>query len=224
MRCIRYSDAFNRGADECRERTRGIRIPAPATREARKWHYVYFLLAAFDLVTVSGGPYLNYRIMDIFTRSVEVNRVWAERISAYSHLGELAADVDAPGNDIFDNRNVDQEFLRMQDAEQAFDLDLAQRRREMQANLDSKVALPLLALLDAIAVAKTEMVDEAARIFGYFRKIGRIWRASAWQRWTTNTQTLNAALLQLRRAVGAIQEQHFNAQTAAAAALQRYGT
>src|SRR6266850_6052080 len=101
-----------------------------------KWRYIYFLLAAFDLVTVSAGLYLNYRIMGIYLRSVEVNRVWAERVSAYSHLGELAGDVDAPGNDVFDTRDVQKEVARMEAAVKAFDTDLQTQRQELQANLN----------------------------------------------------------------------------------------
>jgi PAS domain S-box-containing protein len=187
-----------------------------------KWRYVYFLLAAFDLVTVSAGLYLNHRIMGIYLASVEVNRVWAERISAYSHLGELAGDVDAPGNDVFDTRDVGKEFIRMGAAVKAFDLDLEKQRRELRADLEPKVAVPLLALLDAITVAKAQMTEEAARIFDYFLK-GR--SDLAGERMATMDHkyaSLNAALLELRRAVGAIQEDNFTKQTAAAAELQRY--
>src|SRR3954465_9312249 len=187
-----------------------------------KWHYVYFLLAAFDLVTVSAGLYLNHRIMNIYLRSVEVNRVWAERVAAYSHLGELAGDVDAPGNDVFDTRDVQGEFVRMDAAVKAFDLDLLKQRKELLANLDSRSAAPLLAQLDAILVAKTQMTGEAARIFDYFRE-GRADLAG--QRMATMDHkyaSLNEALLQLRRAVGTIQQQNFTEQTAAAAELQRY--
>src|SRR4051812_24831261 len=196
--------------------------PAPATRPRPKWHYVYFLLAAFDLVAVSAGLYLNHRIMNIYLRSVEVNRVWAERVAAYSHLGELAGDVDAPGNDVFDTRNVQGEFVRMDAAVKAFDLDLLKQRKELLANLDSRSAAPLLALLDAILVAKTQMTGEAARIFDYFRE-GR--PELAGERMATMDHkyaSLNEALLQLRRAVGTIQQQNFTEQTAAAAELQRY--
>ena len=187
-----------------------------------KWRYVYFLLAAFDLVTVSAGLYLNHRIMGIYLASVEVNRVWAERISAYSHLGELAGDVDAPGNDVFDTRDVRKEFIRMGAAVKAFDLDLEKQRRELRADLDPKVAVPLLAMLDAIAVAKAQMTEEAARIFDYFLE-GR--SDLAGERMATMDHkyaSLNAALLELRRAVGAIQQENFTNQTAAAAELQRY--
>ena len=187
-----------------------------------KWRYVYFLLAAFDVVTVSAGLYLNHRIMGIYLRSVDVNRVWAERVAAYSHLGELAGDVDAPGNDVFDTRDVRKEFIRMEAAVRAFDRDLLQQRRELQANLDPKSAGPLLELLDAIAVAKTQMTAEAARIFDYFIE-GRADLAG--ERMATMDHkyaSLNEALLELRRAVGAIQQQNFAEQTAAAAEIQRY--
>ena len=186
------------------------------------WRYIYFLLAAFDLVTVSAGLYLNHRIMGIYLRSVEVNRVWAERIGAYSHLGELAADVDAPGNDVFDTRDVQKESVRMVAAAKAFDLDLLKQRQEMQANLDSEVAAPLLAMLDAIVVAKTQMTEEAVRIFDYFLD-GRPDRAG--ERMATMDHkyaSLDAALLELRRAVSTIQQDNFTKQTAAAVELQRY--
>lgn len=188
----------------------------------QRWRYIYFLLAAFDLMTVSAGLYLNHRIMEIYTRSVEVNRVWAERVAAYSHLGELAADVDAPGNDVFDNRKVEYEFVRMRIAEKVFDLELAKQRREMQANLDPEVALPLMALLDAIAAAKTEMTAEAGRIFDYFRQNRPDFAGERMATMDNKYARLNAALLELRRAVGTIQERHFKEQTAAAAELQRY--
>lgn len=187
-----------------------------------KWRYIYFLLAAFDLVTVSGGLYLNQRIMDIYTRSVEVNRVWAERVAAYAHLGELAAEVDAPGNDVFDNRNVDKEFVRMRVAEKAFDLELARHRLEMQDNLSPDVARPLIALLDTSSVAKAEMTEEASRIFEHFRE-GRPDLAGARMATMDHKYArLNSTLLELQRAVGSIQERHFQAQTASAAELQRF--
>jgi PAS domain S-box-containing protein len=187
-----------------------------------KWRYVYFLLAAFDLVTVSAGLYLNHQIMGIYLRSVEVNRIWAERVAAYSHLGELAGDVDAPGNDVFDTRDVRQEFVRMGSAVKAFDTDLQTQRQELQANLNSDDAAPLLALLDAVAVAKTQMTEEAVRIFDYFLAGHADLAGERMATMDHKYASLNAALLGLRQAVGAIQQKNFTEQTAAAAALQRY--
>ena len=106
-----------------RTQTSGV----PSRPKPAKWYYVYFLLAAFDLVTVSAGLWLNYRIMGIYLKSVEVNRVWADRVSAYSHLGELAGDVDAPGNDVFDTHDVAKESARMEVAVANFDKAIQQR-------------------------------------------------------------------------------------------------
>src|SRR5262245_61862922 len=131
-------------------RSRTDRIPQRAT--VPKWHYVYFLLAAFDLVTVTAGLTLNHQIMGIYRQSVEVNHVWTERVAAYSHLGQLAAEVDAPGNDVFDTREVAQESTRMDAAVRAFDLALLKQRRELERELEPQSAAPLLELLDAVAV------------------------------------------------------------------------
>jgi len=187
-----------------------------------KWRYVYFLLAAFDLVTVSAGLYLNHRIMGIYTQSVEVNRVWAERIAAYSHLGELATHVNAPGNDVFDTRDVPGESAKMRAADKIFDLDLKKQRQEMMTNLPREVSAPLLPRLDAIARAKSEMTNEAELIFDYFWQNRPDLAGARMATMDHKYAHLNAALLELRRAVGVIQEQNFREQTAAAAELQQY--
>jgi two-component system, NtrC family, sensor kinase len=205
---------------ETTSRTEGV--AAVQRTKPPKWRYVYFLLAAFDLVTVSAGLYLNHRIMGIYLQSVEVNRIWAERVAAYSHLGELAGDVDAPGNDVFDTRDVQQEFIKMRTAVNAFDRDLERQRRELQANLDRAEAAPLLALLDAISVAKTQMTEEATRIFDYFLEDRPDLAGERMATMDHKYASLNAALLELRRAVGGIQQKNFTEQIAAAAELQRY--
>ena len=201
-----------------RTQTSGV----PSRPKPAKWYYVYFLLAAFDLVTVSAGLWLNYRIMGIYLKSVEVNRVWADRVSAYSHLGELAGDVDAPGNDVFDTHDVAKESARMEVAVANFDKAIQQQREELEADLDARSAAPLLALLNAISVAKTQMTQEAVRIFDYFREGHADLAGERMATMDHKYASLNAALLELRRAVGTIQQQNFSEQTAVAAGLQRY--
>ena len=84
-----------------------------AAAKPPKWHYLYFVLAALDLIAVCAGLYLSHSIMTIYERSVAANQTWAERAFAYSHLGELASAVNAPGNDVFDSREVDLENASM---------------------------------------------------------------------------------------------------------------
>ena len=203
-------------------RFRGRETEASPPVRSPKWRYIYFLLAAFDVVTVSAGLYLNQRIMDIYINSVEVNRVWADRIAKYSYLAEIAAEVDAPGNDVFDNGDVNEEFVRMRVAEKAFDLELARQRQELQAHLRPEVARPLIALLDASSTAKGEMADEAIRIFDHFREGRPDLAGGRMATMDHKYARLNSALLELQRTVASIQERNFIEQTASAAEFQRF--
>ena len=73
---------------------------------------IYYALAAFDLVTVSGSLYLNHQIMGNYSESVEVNQRWANCLGELTKLGELAQKTNAPGNDVFDNRNTKVERVK----------------------------------------------------------------------------------------------------------------
>jgi hypothetical protein len=39
-----------------------------------RWHWVYFILAAFDLLTISVSLGLNHQMMAIYTESVRENQ------------------------------------------------------------------------------------------------------------------------------------------------------
>src|ERR671939_87588 len=97
-------------------RASGQTARAPSRPARPKWHRLYYLLAAFDLFTVVLSLVLNHETRGVFARSIEVNQVWSQRLAAYSELGQLAAAVDAPGNDIFDSLDVTQESARMRSA------------------------------------------------------------------------------------------------------------
>ena len=68
-----------------------------------KWHVIYYLLAAFDILTVSGSLYLNHQVMGIYRDSVHSNQQWANLLGEITELGSLAQLTNAPCNDIFDN-------------------------------------------------------------------------------------------------------------------------
>src|SRR5919202_6357043 len=144
-----------------------IRAPAAHRRVRLQWHRLYYLLAAFDLFTVLVGLAINHQIRNQFARSVEVNQVWAERLADYSELGKRAQSVNAPGNDVFDLFDVEDESARMQVALDAFNARMAQLRDEVQANAGPSGA-PLLDDFDALGQAMNSMTLEADLIFSYF--------------------------------------------------------
>jgi PAS domain S-box-containing protein len=190
---------------------------------ASRWSLplVYYLLALFDVLTVSASLYLNHRIMQIYVRSVQANQEWAQRMSDYRDLGELAAAVNAPGNDVFDSGDVPGEAVRMQRARVAFQQRLAALRADL-AHVPAPEAQALRARMDEIERAMDEMTAEAGLIYSYFAA-GQ--RGQAGQRMATMDRRYARVLATLRElgsAVSSVQQRQFARQTAAAATLQRF--
>lgn len=135
-----------------------------------KWYYLYYLLAAFNLLTISASPYLNHQITNIYAQSVKVNQDWATRLSHYSKLGQLAAAVNSPGNDVFDSHNVGVESKRLKTSLHHFNTQVAVIRQELQTHVNEAQAIPLLKTLDTLDAAMMSMVSEANYIFSDFRQ------------------------------------------------------
>jgi hypothetical protein len=56
--------------------------------------------------SLATGVYLAHRTVDVFGASLADSQAWSNRLMSYASLGQLAADVTSPGNDIFQSRNV----------------------------------------------------------------------------------------------------------------------
>lgn len=199
--------------------------PAVATPRRPRWMrgpLVYYLLAAFDVLTVSASLYLTHRIMRIYVGSVESNQKWAQRMADYSSLGRLAEEVNAPGNDVFNTRQVPQESARMERALAGFQARVTALRNDLLGNVSSAEAAPLLGGMDEIQRAMDEMVAEARLIFAHFDS-GHSGQAG--ERMATMDRRY-AGLLTAQRdlivQVAAIQGRIFEEQTSAARALQRF--
>ncbi|MBX9669141.1 MAG: PAS domain S-box protein [Candidatus Obscuribacterales bacterium] len=80
------------------------------------WYHLYYVLAAFDLLTVALSLSLNHQITERYNASIETHRAWTRRLKQLSELDRLAADVNAPGNDVFLSKNVGREKSRLEDA------------------------------------------------------------------------------------------------------------
>ncbi|HYV37832.1 MAG TPA: sensor histidine kinase [Gemmataceae bacterium] len=205
--------------------------PKPKTNEvddsgARKsspaWHRLYYLLVAFDVFTVSMSLYLNQQIMEIYVRSVEVNQAWVERLHETSKLGQLAADVNAPGNDVFQSRQLEAEWKSMHEALAVFTNRLETVRQELQDNVEPHQAGPLLAGLQTAQQTMQAMTTESDRLFEYLKNKRPTEAGESMATMDRHFAKVNRALEQLRRDIAAIQQEHFEKQTGAAAALQRF--
>src|SRR5712691_6003923 len=97
------------------------------------WHRLYYVLAAFDVLTVVLSLLVSHQIRGIYANSVEVNQVWGQRLSDFSDLGQLAQGVNAPGNDVFDTLDVESESAKMRAALAVFDERVASLHADVRA-------------------------------------------------------------------------------------------
>ena len=187
-----------------------------------RWHVVYFALALFDLLTIGASLFLAHQIMEIYAQSVEVNQTWAERLAKINELGLLATAANAPGNDVFDTKDITGESLKLSAARRAFDSHLATVRWDLLEHVPSEVAGPLLDDLKQAEQSLGEMTAEAKAIFEF---LSTKQNEKAGERMATMDRKLadvQQALAALNGKVRIIQEEQFAGQLAGANRLRKY--
>ena len=163
---------------------------------------------------------LTQAMMEIHVDSVATSQRWSVREEEYAVLAELARAVNAPGNDVFDSRDVEAESKRLYAALNAFNEQFDATRGEVVRNASPDEAVPLLANFDEIQDAMQEMTAEALLIFGYF-KAGRAGQAG--ERMATMDRKyagLHQALSRLLGRVRIIRHAHFQHELRAAGLLK----
>lgn len=186
-----------------------------------KWYLLYFLLAALDVATVLASLTLNQLMMQIYVDSVATSQIWERRERDYATLAELARAVNAPGNDVFDSRDVAAEAARLRSALRAFDQQMQATSTEIARNAIPAEAAPVLKAFDEIGQAMREMVAEAELIFGYFGT-GQAERAG--ERMATmdrKYENVHQAFARLSAGIATIRLSHFQEHLRTATLLRR---
>jgi diguanylate cyclase (GGDEF)-like protein/PAS domain S-box-containing protein len=140
----------------------------PQKRRPIKWHRLYFALAAFDLITIAFGLYINHELITIYSNSVKENKIWAARLGDYANLSQEAGPLDAPGNDIFESRNEPYERKRFEKASKHFESHIAKIRIDITNEVPAKFAKDLEKDLDKVVFAYKDMSQESTAIFDFF--------------------------------------------------------
>jgi len=142
----------------------------PETRERRpKWHLLYYVLAAIVTLTICGSLYLNHSVREIYQASVALNQEWAERHSRLLELAQLAQDVNAPGNDIFDDHDADKQQALRDAALAKFETRLVQLRQDLVSKPATPEVRSLISSLYEINAAMDSMTTTTDLIFVYVK-------------------------------------------------------
>ncbi|MFQ5501951.1 MAG: ATP-binding protein [Phycisphaerae bacterium] len=202
------------------------RMQEPSLPHARnrspKWHHLYFILAAFDLVTVSFSLFVTHSLMEVYSSSVGTNHIWADRLRRYSQLALLAGEVNAPGNDVFETPEVERMSKRLSKTYIRYSEHLDSARKDLQANVPAELSAPLLRELERVERAIQSMVDASRMIFHHFKE-GRRDEAGAqmaiMDKWFYEASKAANSLIQ---EVQEIQERHFSEQAVVAGSMRRF--
>ena len=181
---------------------------------------MYVALATLGVAAVGLGLYLSDRTATLYRDSVGVNQAWASLQLRYLALGPLAAAVNAPGNDVFDSRDVRAERARFDEAARLFDERLAMLRHR-PGGASSAAAASLAANLDAVATAMTGMRAEAVVIFAAFEASAPDAAAARMASMDRHYADARRAIDGLFREVAAEQSRQLAAQADSAARLYR---
>ena len=205
------------------ERQTGSPPPGPGAGASHPmWWRLYFVLAAFDLVTISFSLYLNHRLIGIHDESARINQEWAERRSIFADLAQLGGEVNAPGNDVFDSRDVTAETARLGVALDRFNRELSAAAVDLLRDVAPRHKKVLREDLDRVGKAMKEMVAEAELIFSCFRRKQPELAGERMATMDRKYALLNGGFAQLNRHIRGIQEDAFRDQKAEANALRRY--
>lgn len=187
-----------------------------------RWYRLFYLLVAFAVITISLSLYHSHQYMQIYVRSVAVNQAWTERLHECAQLGQLAAGVNAPGNDVFQSHQVAVEEMKMRAALRLFNERLEAFQEELRANADGDESVALLENLQTCQQFMQQMAEEALGLFTQLRSDQTKEAGASMAAMDRQYARANQVLERLRGEIAEIQKRHFEDQTAVAASLQRF--
>ncbi|MGE3174741.1 MAG: response regulator [Planctomycetota bacterium] len=144
-----------------------------------RWLKLYLLLAGFDIATVCASLLLSHTLVEIHTRSLDLQ-------GELSQLRQLAVAANAPGNNVFDNGDVDAAEADLHHASTAFADALTAVARmvpgdvvEVEAIRRAMAAQVAEAELVLAAIGRGDTTAATARMAAMDRRSARVYDAIA---------------------------------------------
>jgi signal transduction histidine kinase len=146
--------------------------PAPKNgkhaRQRHQWHLMYYVLAAFNILTVGFTLWLNHQMQEAFARSVEVSSVWERRLAGYGDMISTAQAVQSRCNQVFLTRDPVPQRDAMRLAYNDFRNRLRAKRGEALMAVESIESRKIIDEFDKLRGAVASMVDTAEDLFENF--------------------------------------------------------
>ena len=205
----------------------GADSPGRQSTSRLKWHFVYYLLAAFNILVISMSLFLTHQIMNNYTVAVSEALEWNKRLEDYSTLGQMAGAVTAPGKDVFDSHEVEMESERMRTALGAFNEQMALSREDMRAEKNEPQIASISGEIDAaindldsIQADMNALAGEAELIFADFQQDNHELAGKRMATMDRKHAELTAGIASLRRNIGLAQKKIIAEELTDAASFQ----
>jgi signal transduction histidine kinase/DNA-binding response OmpR family regulator len=196
-------------------------VSGPRKRRSAHWHWIYYALSAFCVLTITAGLYLNHQLMGIFRESVDVNQVWAERLATLSDLSALASAVNGPGNDVFESRDTSKERKRLDAASKAFHTRYTQFEQDTATIPDEAKRRTIVLASSVVKASLLAMENEARAIFDALDRKDLALAGAKMASMDRKLAETQAGIAQIAAAVRMEQKRNFRAQLSAADWLGR---
>jgi signal transduction histidine kinase/DNA-binding response OmpR family regulator len=187
---------------------------------------VYFGLAVFDLLTISGSLYLTRRLTAAYGQALSTNQAWAAFFDRFAELAQRAGAVNAPGNDVFDSHDVAREQNRLAQAVAAFEATLAEVHAVLSVSrVPGAVAADVEQLqhdLDDVGTSVRRMTAETYPIFAHFQANDAQLAGGRMATMDRQYALVMGALSTLNRHVRAIQRRLLDGQASAGRTLEKF--
>ncbi len=135
-----------------------------------RWYIPYTLLILFNVMAVLAGLYVSHSVTENYKASVAINQTWSERRDGFSKLRQLVGQMDEPGNDIFETRDVEGESFKLRQSESAFDHEAAVLAEDLRKNISGNDQQVLVNQLKIITHKTRQLSGDADLIFANFNK------------------------------------------------------
>ncbi len=135
-----------------------------------RWRLVYLALAAFNLLTILSSMVITHNLIALHTRSVDLNNAWAQRMTDINQLGYLAEAVNAPGNNVFETRDVAGERANRAQALDLFRVRLERIEDDLDSNAEPAEFARLKDVLAGVSATMTEMLADSDEVFRAFER------------------------------------------------------
>ena len=92
---------------------------------------LYWVLVALNIATIAGVGYVNLNLGSVQRETLESSDRSASQLARLSNVERAAGVLNAPGNDVIENRDWEGETIRLREAEEKYSIAMEEARRSL---------------------------------------------------------------------------------------------